>query len=142
MNSLRNRMLAIATVALAAICASAVPASAQAAFQGSFTLNKEVRWQNATLPAGDYSFTMNSASLPAIVTLNGPNGYQIVTALVVDRRESDESSLIVEHRGKDSFVRELYLAEIGVRIGYHVPKAPKDKELAQVSTERVLVAMK
>ena len=51
MKSLRNRMLFIAAFALAAVCASAIPVSAQNAFQGSFTLPHEVQWQNATLPA-------------------------------------------------------------------------------------------
>ena len=37
---------------------NAKPASAQA-FQGKFTLPSETRWGQATLPAGDYSFTLD-----------------------------------------------------------------------------------
>src|SRR6266404_5444367 len=62
MKSLRNRMLVITAVALAVVCASAVPASAQLVCKGSFTLSQEVHWQTATLPPGDYTFEMQSPS--------------------------------------------------------------------------------
>jgi hypothetical protein len=142
MTSLRVRMLAVAAVALTAVCASAVSASAQAV-KGSFTLPNEVRWQGNTLPAGDYTFEMKSTAVPSTITLNGPDGCAFIMALVANGDDSKgKSALIIERRGYHSFVRELYLAQIGVRLRYHVPKAPKDVELAQVTTETILVAMK
>ena len=80
MKSLRNRMLVIAAFASAAVFASAIPASAQDACQGSFTLTHEVHWQNATLPAGDYTFQMKSVASPSRILLKGPNGYQFISA--------------------------------------------------------------
>ena len=59
-----TRIIAIATFGLIAICASASSASAQNAFQGKFTLPNDVRWANATLPAGDYSFSLSSRQCP------------------------------------------------------------------------------
>lgn len=144
MTSLRNRMLAIAALALAALCASAVPASAQAVAAGSFTLPHEVRWQSWTFPAGDYTFRMDSVAKGRI-TLHGPNGYSLVSALVANNSDRGEQSVLtVEHRDGRDFVRELYLASIGLRLQYQVPKAPKEELLAQGSatTERILVAMK
>jgi hypothetical protein len=143
MKSLRNRMFVIAAFALAAVFASAVPASAQAAFQGSFTLSHEVRWHNATLPAGDYTFQMQSLSTPVRITVKGPNGYQFITALVADEKTIGQSMLILENRGNQSAVSELRLAPIGRSLRYAVPKAPKDVELAQgpVTREQILVAM-
>lgn len=144
MKSLRNRILAIATFALAAMCASAIPAAAQDVFRGSFTLPTEVRWQGATLPAGDYTFSMNSVATPARITLRGPNGGAFVSAIVADKDKiSDRSALIIEHRGTMRVVRELYMAQIGLRLQYSVPKIPKEKLLAQgpATTEEVLVAM-
>src|ERR1700747_3595138 len=102
MKSLRNRVLVIAALALAAVCASAIPASAQAAYKGSFTLTHEVRWQKAQLPAGDYTFEIRSLSMPAVMTVKGPNGTRFVTAVVVDQKASDRSMLIVENRGSSS----------------------------------------
>jgi len=141
MKSLRNRILAISVFALAAVCASAIPASAQAAYRGSFTLTHAVRWQNATLPAGDYTFQIESLSLPAKMTVKGPNGSQFVTAIVVNEKASEQSMLIVENRGSSSAISELRLAAIGRSLRYAVPKAPKDVELAQVTREQILVAM-
>jgi hypothetical protein len=144
MTSLRNRMLVVASFALAAIFASATPAAAQQAFKGSFTLTHEVRWQKATLPAGDYTFEMKSVSVPSLITLNGPNGYQFIPALVANERDSEQSMLVIETHGSISAVTELRLSSIGRTLRYAAPKAPKDVELAQgpVTREQVLVAMK
>jgi len=143
MTSLRNRMLVVATFALAAIFTSATPAAAQA-FKGSFTLAHEVRWQKATLPAGDYTFEIKSVSVPSLITLKGPNGSSFIPALVANDRVSEQSMLVIETRGSISAVTELRLSSIGRTLRYAAPKAPKDVELAQgpVTREQVLVAMK
>jgi hypothetical protein len=143
MKSLRNRMLVITAFALAAVCASATPVSAQNAFQGSFTLSHEVQWQNATLPAGAYTFEMKSVASPALITLHGPNGYQFITALVVNQRSSERSMLMVQQRNGKSIVSDLYLAEIGRCLRYPVPKSREDAELAQAPAkiERIQVAV-
>jgi hypothetical protein len=144
MKSLRNRVLTIAAFALAAVCASAAPASAQLACKGNFTLSHEVRWQGATLPAGDYTFEMQSVATPSLITIKGPDGARYITALVADQKVSDRSMLIVENRGSRSTVSELRLSPLGITLRYAVPKAPKNVELAQgpVTKEQILVAMK
>jgi hypothetical protein len=144
MTSLRNRMLVITALALAAVCASATPATAQGVYKGSFTLPHEVRWQNVKLPAGDYTFEIKSLSAPSLITLNGPNGYQFIPALVANEKDSEQSMLVIETRGGISAVTELRLSAIGRTLRYAMPKAPKDVELAQgpVTREQVLVAMK
>jgi hypothetical protein len=141
MKSLRHRVLVIAALALAAVCASAISASAQAGYRGSFTLTHEVRWQQAKLPAGDYSFEIRSLTMPATMTVKGPNGSQFVTAVVVDQKASDRSMLIVENRNGSFAISELRLANIGRVLHYATPKAPKDVELAQITREQVLVAL-
>jgi hypothetical protein len=140
-----KNLLAIAALGLFAICASTIPAAAQDVCAGSFTLTQEVRWQGATLPAGDYTFSMKSVAAPSQIILHGPNGYAFVSAIVADSdSRSDRSVMTIEHRGGQSVVRELYLAPIGRSLKYSAPKVPKDQELAQgpVTTEQVLVAMK
>ena len=143
MTSLRNRMLVTAALALAAICASAVPASAQAVYAGSFSLPREVRWQGGTLPAGNYTFRMDSVAT-ARLTLKGPNGPAFVHAIVADKADRGrQSSLTIVRRGSKAFVHDMYLAQIGLRLQYHVPKATKGELIAQgPETERILVAMK
>jgi hypothetical protein len=139
-----KRIAVILTIGLIAACASATPAAAQSTFAGSFTLPNEVRWANATLPAGDYTFKMDSAALPARVFLSGPNGNVIVLTSNTDKRAADgPSSLTIERRGGARFVSDVYLADLGLHLRYAMPKAPKDQEIAQgpATTEQVLLAM-
>ena len=144
MTSLRNRMLVIAALALAAICASAVPASAQAVCAGSFTLPNEVRWQGWTFPAGDYTFRMDSVAT-ARLTLKGPNGSAFVHAVVADKAaHGEQSTMTILRRGSRAVVHDLYLAQIGLRLEYRVPKATKGELIANgpATTESILIAMK
>jgi hypothetical protein len=144
MKLFQSRILAIVGLGLFGICASASQAAAQGACAGSFTLSQEVRWQGATLPAGDYTFSMKSAATPSLITLHGPNGGAFVFANVTDSDNSSERSVMtIEHRGGISVVRELYLAPIGLRLKYSVPQRQKDQKLAQgpATTEQILVAM-
>jgi len=137
-------MLVIAAFALAAVCASATPATAQGIYKGSFTLPHEIRWQNATLAAGDYTFELKSLEASSLIRLNGPKGSQFIPALVANEKASEQSMLVIETRGSVSAVTELRLSGIGRTLRYAAPKAPKDVELAQgpVTREQVLVAMK
>ena len=141
-----TRIVTIATLGLIAICASASSASAQNAFQGKFTLPNDVRWANATLPAGDYTFSLSSTTMSGRVFLKGPNGGAFILTSATDKRnEGDSSKLTIEHRGGISFVRSMYLADLGVELTYRAPGLPKkDVELAKgpVSTEQVLIAKK
>jgi hypothetical protein len=145
MTSLRNRVLAIAAFGLATIFVTATPAAAQNAIQGSFTLPEEVRWQGATLPAGDYTFSMKSVAAPSVILLDGPNGGAFVAAIATDQlKPSNRSVLIVEHRGDMRVVRELDLPQIGVRLHYPQPKASKDDKLLAQGTatkEEALISM-
>ena len=138
-----TRIVAIATFGLIAICTSASSASAQNASQGKFTLPNEVRWGDTSLPAGDYTFSLKTMFNQ--VFLQGPNGGAFILTSVTDKRnEGDSSKLTIEHRGGISFVRSMYLADLGVELTYRVPKTPKkDVELlakGPVSTKQVLIA--
>jgi hypothetical protein len=142
MKSLPIRALIIVAFALSAVFANAVPASAQVAYQGRFTLPHPVRWQNATLPAGNYTFEIQSLASPRLV-LRGPNGPQFINAFIADQKRVGQSMLVVENHGSESCVTELRLAPIGRSIRYSVPKAPKDVELARgpVTREKITVAV-
>jgi hypothetical protein len=145
MKSFRNPILAIAGLGLFGICASADQAAAQSVAGGSFTLPHEIRWGRANLPAGDYTFSLNSASAMNPMIVKGPKGAVFeFAATVSDRHFDGPSVLILERRDGIFFVRELDLAEASLEILYTVPRNPgNEKELAQgpASTEQVLVAM-
>jgi hypothetical protein len=144
MKSHLTRMLVIAAIGLFTVCASATPASAQNAFQGAFTLPSEVRWQDANLPAGDYTFSLKSAAVPAQILVKGPNASAFILTAATDKRAAGEQSfLTVERRGGTRFVREMYLAALGLHLRYKAPRIPKDEQqLAQGpgTTEQVFIA--
>jgi hypothetical protein len=138
-----TRILAIAAFALIAATVSAMPASAQAAFKGSFTLTSDVRWGQASLPAGDYTFTLQSSAIPARIVVIGANGSQFVLTSSMDVKSIDApSNLQVVRRNGESRINRLYLADLHLVLNYHEGSKSKDKELAMgpVTTERVLVA--
>ena len=133
MKTNRIRILAIATlgVLIAGACVSPAAAQFGSAFKGNFTLPDKVSWQGKVLPAGEYSFSLQTAALPAQIVLRGPSGVQIL--LTCGRSiggKSQQSALTIEWRGDSAYVRELYLAPIGVHFHYHVPKIPKEALLA------------
>jgi hypothetical protein len=143
MKTNRIRILAMAAIGLLAAGAYAAPAQGIPAAEGKFTLSNEVRWQGTVLPAGDYSFSMESASLPAEILLRGPNGAQFVMpAGRSEDRSAQQSSLTIVCRGEWGYVREMYLAPLGVHFTFALPKVPKDQLLAQgpETTERVLIS--
>jgi len=144
MKSHLSRILAIAVIGALAACASATPASAQSAFQGAFTLPDDVRWQGKNLPAGDYTFSLKSAALPAQLVVHGSGGSCfIVTSVTDDRATGERSFLIVERHGVTSFIREMYLADLALHLRYEAPRIPKDeKQLVQgpATSEKVFIA--
>ena len=137
-----RRMLAVAAFGLFAACVSEVPASAQDIFGGSFTLPQEVRWNKTVLPPGSYTFVFSTNPLPNRMIVTGPNGFVLDLSSAMSYRKTDQPSLLIlEHRAGTSFVRELYLADLGLHLRYDVPKA-KNEKIAQgpSSTEQFLIA--
>jgi hypothetical protein len=145
MNSLRNRILTLVAVGLLSIGLGASASHAQAVYKGSFTLDHDIRWQNATMPAGDYTFTVASTTRSKPVLVTGPAGTVFQMPLVISESATGgQSALVLERRGDNLYVSEMKLGEVGLNIRYHLPKATdNDKLLArtQTGTEQVLIAM-
>jgi len=145
MKSYRSRILVIVALGLLAASAGVSSAAAQsgAACTGSFTLPDEVHWQGRVMPAGDYTFALKSSTLPARIELRGRNGIVVLmTSGLSIRDKNQQSFLIIERRSGTSYVRELYLASLGVHFHYRVPKRPKEELLAKgpARTERIQVS--
>lgn len=143
MKTNRIRILTIAAIGLFVAGACLSPTAQGIPAQGKFTLSNEVRWQDIVLPAGDYSFSMESAATPAQILLRGPNGaHFIFSAGRSEDQKTQQSFLTIVRRGDSGYVRELYLAPLGVHFTYDVPKIPKEQLLAQgpATTEQVLIS--
>ena len=132
----RNRnlwVIRLLVLGVVAVGLHAKPASAQV-FEGKFTLPSEVRWGLATLPAGQYSFTMDRANPVGLVRVyHGPRPVALILPQSFCDPNSQRSAMVVEA----GIVRELSLPQIGVTLSFaaHKPAqraAPQEKELAQI----------
>ncbi|MFZ1010626.1 MAG: hypothetical protein WAN65_27555 [Candidatus Sulfotelmatobacter sp.] len=99
-------------------------ASAQEA-AGSFTLDHEVHWQNAVVPAGKYRFTMGTQGPSELLMVHDVSGHGTGFMLLVTDTEvshpSDVSRLVVVSRPSGSFVSSLQLPEFGMTLHFAVP---------------------
>jgi hypothetical protein len=124
MKSNRRYLLVLASLSFLVLASFCSPVKAQTpVYQGSFTVPYEVTWQDAQMPAGEYTFTMKSKAFPSRVVVHGPNGTIFVSAIgLSDEHSSDNSELSVETRDGKHYVRDLYLADFDLHFRYSVPK--------------------
>src|ERR1700676_5649062 len=73
-------------VAALALGALATSGNAQNVYQGKFTLPFETHWGSATLPAGDYTFVMSSASSDYRLYIQGGQVNAIIQPTSTDDR--------------------------------------------------------
>jgi len=141
----RNRLLGVVAIGLLTMSAGASETVAQRiAERGSFTLPFEVRWNSAVLPAGDYTFTMDSTGLNGTMNLQGPNGTIFLRTMALSDQDTNQrSALSIEGRGNTRFVKELYLSDHGRHFQYWPPKIQDNEKLlarGPVSIERISVS--
>jgi hypothetical protein len=78
------RLIRKAATAALVLGALATCGYAQTAYRGKFTLAVETRWGSATLPAGDYTFTLPSHSAPYRFYIQGPGVSAIIQATTAE----------------------------------------------------------
>jgi len=131
-----NRMSTVLRLLLMGVLVAgfnAKPTSAQV-FQGKFTLPSAIRWGQATLPAGDYSFTLDHDYPGSKFTVF--SGTQTVAQIPtggISYTTSGRSEMVLENGN----VRKVSLPQIGITFGYPAnnPRhraAPRAPQLAQV----------
>lgn len=120
----RKQISSLKYVALAAvaICLFSAPVSAQTAVKGSFDLPCAVKWGVAILPAGHYTFALDSTALQGKLFVRGKKQSPIITAFARDDHDSvDRDELILARSGNGAIVRTLRLKEQGVTLYYNMP---------------------
>jgi hypothetical protein len=142
--TLNFRFFRLAIVALLATVVSAGLLSAEDTI-GTFTLPFEAKWGQAILPAGDYSFKLNTASYPSIATVRQGQrsaAFIMANAGLTRGKVDGPSALIIVRRGRTGFVRALRLAEVGATLEYLPPKGERQM-LAQgpVLIQRIAVSV-
>ena len=133
MNNIRiSTLLRFLGLVLLAVCFNAGHASAQM-FQGKFTLPFAAHWGRATLPAGEYTFTLGGGCPTCTVRIVHED---CTVAMVMPWGQADTSSghaNLTIVRGR---VRTLSIPEIGLVFHYGPPQpkhltAPEERELAR-----------
>ena len=114
----KTSKLTIIRVVFLAVLGTALSAGVLRAedYKGSFTLPFEVRWGTAVLPAGDYTFTMDTDKGSNLATIRGDKVAAMIIANGTSNRQfSGRSSLVLARRGRTGVIRELHLAIPGLK---------------------------
>jgi hypothetical protein len=110
--------LGAAALALGALATSG---NAQNAYQGKFTLPFETHWGSATLPPGDYTFTLPSTIAPYTLYIRGEGVDAIIMAAVTDRVVSTHAQLNLVDIADVQTVQTFDAPELGVTFIYLTP---------------------
>ena len=115
---------AVTKVCMAALVLGAVATSgkAQGIYQGKFTLPVETRWGAATLPAGDYTFTVSSASSEYRLFIKGQKTNAIVQTLTADSATTQHAQLHLVNTADVYSVATFDAPELGLTFTYWTPK--------------------
>ena len=126
MKSIRSSMLLkVLVLAVGTLGAGVSSAHAQSA-NGRFTLTHDTRWGNVLLPPGDYTFSLQSPSLPAPIVVGKTGEAQIAIVLpqaVSAERLKGAATGADSQRCGESFVSALYLGDLGLSLHYAAPKS-------------------
>jgi hypothetical protein len=142
-----------AALALGALAASG---KAQNVYQGKFTLPFETHWGGATLPAGDYTFALESVASPYRLLIHGQAGNAIIMASAADEKVvSGHAQLNLVDIADVQNVETFEAPELGLTFSYATPKqkhmgrkearqktAPQTTPATQVSENRASIQIR
>ena len=132
----------IASTLLAIVGALACSNSAwaQASAVGDFVLPVDVQWSGATLPAGQYHFTLSSGQRGGVLLIRDgrQKGKMLAVTMGIGRTPDHSALTIVRRKGK-WHVASLGLKSIGVTLEYSVPAATKADHEMEASIQVIPV---
>jgi hypothetical protein len=132
-------------VAALALVALATSGNAQNAYQGKFTLPFETHWGSATLPAGDYTFALQSMSSPYTLYIKGEKVNAIIQAAATDDKGvAAHAQLNLVEIGDVQTVETFDAPELGQTFVYSTPaqKHAGHKEAHQKTASQTTPATK
>jgi hypothetical protein len=104
------------------MCLFSVPMSAQTVAKGEFDLPCAAKWGLADLPAGHYTFLLDSTAKQGKLVIRGAKSSPFIRASVVDDHNPvDRNELILIRSGRTGIVRALRLADLGITFYYAMP---------------------
>jgi len=139
MNAIRNfRFFGLLALALLAMSLAPVSASAQA-YRGKFTLPFSARWGGLVLPAGDYTFSVDTLSPAGMIAVqhDGKTLGSLMVGSVWYTKTSDDSALIATPIGEAYRVTVLRLQDECV-IGFRIPKSERQAITSEPELSRLV----
>jgi len=147
-----TKVVGVAALALGALATSG---NAQNAYQGKFTLPFETHWGGATLPAGDYTFALQSVGFPYTLYIRGERVNAIITAAATDDRHvSEHAQLNLVDISDVQTVQTFDAPELGLSFVYDTPtqkhegrkqaraeSAPQPAPTSKVSENKTSIAV-
>jgi hypothetical protein len=103
----------ILTAGLFAACANAQSGSGVVIYRGNFTLPHETHWGRATLPAGEYSISVDSSHTPALVRSKDGKTTVHTSIPIGDDSNNGPTALVIAARGNEREVLSLNLPQLG-----------------------------
>lgn len=129
----KSKVLGLLVLGALFVGSSVKAANDPPAFKGTFTLQSEIHWGVATLPAGDYSFTLDRPG--GMITISsGTKGVAMVLTSGVSDAKSDRCEMILD----DGAVREVNLPQLGVSLHYRSPNPRRRSAPQEVEASRVI----
>lgn len=123
MNRNQSRSLRYLVLVVFSICLLSVPLSAQNVAKGEFDLPCHAKWGLADLPAGHYTFVLDSTAKQGKLILRGEKTAPIIRAAVIDDHDPvDRNELILVRSGRTGYVYALRLADLGITLRYAMPR--------------------
>jgi hypothetical protein len=89
---------------------------------GTFRLPVEAKWGKATLPAGDYRYSMDPTTDKILTIRSMADGSGImVLASSISQKQFARNQLILTKRGDQMFVTSLGMEDYGMVLNYAIP---------------------
>jgi hypothetical protein len=114
----------VSKVGIAALVLGALTTSgkAQTVYQGKFTLPVETHWGSATLPAGDYTFSVAGAAAEYRLYIHGQRTNFIVPAITADTATPQHTQLNLVDIADKYTVETFDAPQLGLTFTYWTPK--------------------
>src|SRR5215472_9504971 len=137
---INSRRIAGVVLAIVAVLTCSGLASAQAATVGAFVLPFDVQWNGATLPAGQYTFTLQSVQFGGLLLIRDAhgNGKMLVVTDGIGVRPKHNSLTIVRRKG-NWYVASLALEPIDTTLKYSVPSQTNAEREIEASIQVIPV---
>ncbi len=125
MKSIRSFSFFTVLMLLAGIVGIAPKAAHAQVAEGKFSLPSETHWGSMILPAGEYTFSLESTGRPAWLTIR--NSDRVLLGMITPQVLSsapytDKSELVLTHKGDEVFVSSLRVGELAIAFNYAMPE--------------------